>query len=226
MTQEIEEFVSECNDLLQESMAFSIMCRDASLQKSMSEKLKSRLEEISQLKLAAACDGFDDIANMLLGTGCALGSVLACIQMCLNLKKDKPHDAWRSLVAAQRAVRGSMRAHSGCENMTGLSEYLSQVEHCLFPPQVFTSLGASYGESFCSICDADYGSCDHIAGLPYAGEFCSIIIRNSVVEEISIVDQPEDKSCIITAFGDADGTIKDRLSLMPVPPEKTNLNDV
>ena len=216
MQKKIDEFISKCNDLLQEAMAFSIICRDTKLQKAICERLRLRLLEISELKMAVAKDGFDDIANMLLGTGCALSSVMSTIQMCLNLKVNKPHEAWQSLVGAQRAVKNSIRAHSGCEKMIEFSEYLSLLEHCMFPPQVFTSIGASYSKSFCSICDEEYENCDHLVGMPYAGEFCCNVIRNSVIKEISIVDLPADKGCIVTTFRDSDRIMKDRLSLLPV----------
>ena len=42
----------------------------------------------------------------------------------------------------------------------------------------------------CSICDAEYGDCDHIRGRPYMGEFCRRIIYRMKLTEVSVVDEP------------------------------------
>jgi len=204
-------------------MPFTMLCRDSSLQKDSIEEIKQWLKKIETKKREAKVRGDDDVANMLLSVGCALGAVLACIQMCLQLKNDQPHDAWRSLVYSQHAVTSAMRAHRACDNMAGLSEFLHEIEHQLFPPQVFASVGAKFSRAFCSICDSDYRDCNHITGRPYAGDFCSMVIRNSVVEEVSIVETPEDKACIVVSTADKNGRMLDRLSLLPS--EDSNKDD-
>lgn len=215
MTHQIKNFVEQSNALLQRTMPLTIMCRNSKLQAKAMEEISTWLEQVTKEKSAAKDLGEDDIANLLLAVGCALGSVLACIEMCLHLKNDRPHEAWRSFVHSQRCVRSAMTAHQGCSNMKGLSDFLNSIETQLFPPQVFTSIGASFSEAFCSICESGYGDCTHIAGRPYAGEFCSMVIRNSTVEEVSIVDYPEDKACIVTSMEGKNGQMIDCLSLLP-----------
>jgi hypothetical protein len=212
----IETFANEINEFLQSVLPFTVACRSTTLQNDAIQSLKKRLHLVSDQRTLAASDGDEQTANFLLSVCCALDSVLMCIDCILKIKIDKPHDAWNSLVSAQQALKACLRAHPCGESMSEFGVHLHSLETVLFPPQVYTSVGVSYTESFCSICDVRYGECGHIAGRPYLGQFCSQIVKKSVLHEVSIVEVPENKRCIVTSYSNGSGQMVDRLSLLPV----------
>lgn len=212
----IENFAIEINEFIQSVLPFTVACRNTALQSDAKESLKLRLHIVNEQRTLAARDGDEQVANFLLSVCCALDSMLMCIDCILNIKSDKPHEAWNSLVSAQQALKACLRAHPCGESMSEFGVHLHSLETVLFPPQVYTSIGVTYTESYCSICDVRYGECGHIAGRPYVGQFCSQIVKKSVLHEVSIVEVPENKRCIVTSYSNGSGQMVDRLSLLPV----------
>ena len=66
-----------------------------------------------------------------------------------------------------------------------------------------------YGE--CSICGKEYGDCNHIRGKAYMGRFCSRILKDVEVEEVSFTNEPANKHCLVTAIIDK-GVTRDFLT--------------
>jgi hypothetical protein len=80
------------------------------------------------------------------------------------------------------------------------AEHLVAIEKIIFPPQSFVSSGLVVRHQICSICGAEYGGCDHLAGKPYWGRFCCIITRGIEGNHVALVKQPADKGCRVTHF--------------------------
>jgi hypothetical protein len=120
------------------------------------------------------------------------------------IRADDPNDAWDALVGAQDSARAAMRAHRLCAtHMNDYASYLDSLEHILFPPQQFVSSSLVVKNSDCSLCNAPYHECGHVAGLPYNGEFCVEIIRDvSAIDHVALVDFPDDKRCRTTSFSE------------------------
>lgn len=224
MTTEAEQVGKDVNEFLQEVLPLTMMCRDSELQMAAQVRIAEWITRVVKFKSEAAERSDEDSANFLLSICCALDSVDKCISCLLKLKDDKPHEAWTSLVRSQEALKACLRAHPGGENMSEFSVLLYGLEQYCFPPQVYSSIGVTYNESFCSLCDSVYGDCNHIAGRPYMGRFCSQIVRESELLEISIVETPEDKCCIVTSFSGDSGRMIDRLTLKPTDESSSQPN--
>ena len=100
--------------------------------------------------------------------------------------------------------------------VSNLKERLDQIEAIAFPTVPGVSVGFDYEESVCSICQETYETCDHIAGIPYMGEFCAREIRNMTMHEVSLVKDPANKHARITQITDDSGVRRNLLSWEPV----------
>ena len=74
----------------------------------------------------------------------------------INLKEDKPKDAWNSISEAQRSMRTAQTIRFDSEVKRVLGRFV-ETEALLFPPQKFLSPGLTYERSFCTICGKTYG---------------------------------------------------------------------
>lgn len=129
-------------------------------------------------------------------------SVIAGMNLFLELKSGDPDKAWSLLVDAQD--------HAYCSGMAyelndGLQEYmircLDGIEKVVFPPQTFLSASMII-ESHCSICRKPFCECDHLAGEPYMGKLCMRMNpARPTIRHVSIVGNPVDKRCRITHLG-------------------------
>lgn len=78
---------------------------------------------------------------------------------------------------------------------------MHMLEELLYPQPLFFSIGVIVEASECSICGAEYGSCDHLAGEAYMGEVCvRMITKLREVREFSVVEEPANKHCRAYTF--------------------------
>lgn len=65
------------------------------------------------------------------------------------------------------------------------------------------SIGCSMGRSICSVCGADYGSCEHRKGMTYGSDVCVAVLCEPVdAYEFSFVAVPAQKNAgVLKAFG-------------------------
>ena len=133
--------------------------------------------------------------------------------MWIHLKSDSPVEAWDELVLAQTSTNAAIRAVYEYKSLDAEQFYLHllDVEKHVFPPQMFLSAGYTTTDVICSLCHVHYDECDHVAGRPYLGEFCQLIIKNATIYEASIVDVPFDKRCRVTCFKTPEGA-RDKLT--------------
>ena len=156
------------------------------------------LEELAvRLKRVAAADGDENAAARLLMGECFADGVKTRLNMWIAFREGDMEQAWSCLIHAQRCFECAVRAHpSGNQFKESLTE-LHVLEESLFPKQVFLSTGWITRRSECTLCGASFGSCEHIRGRVYGGEFASRITTEADPVEVSIVDLPEDKMCRI-----------------------------
>ena len=139
--------------------------------------------------------------------------------MWLALKDDDPALAWNYLVDAQTAVESAMQAHALANDMENYVERLAILEKVLFPPQLFFSPGMIIREARCSICNEEYGECDHVQGRPYMGQMCVRKIIEADIEEVSLVENPANKKARGIFFTNPkEGVRRDFLTWRVVPP--------
>ncbi len=196
----LPNFVIEFNKRVKESEVFRSIARDSELQQEACENLESALSEIAQEKQIAVENNNEDYANLLLGCEFAAQSLLHELKMWLLLKQEKPEEAWDHLVGAQMKATRAAKADNGFRHLEHYRQHLEIIEKIVFPPQVFVSAGMIIHEQECSICGEDYDECEHIAGKPYMGNFCHVIVKDVTADHISIVENPADKRCRVTSF--------------------------
>jgi hypothetical protein len=211
MSDSISTFLSKFNKIVEESQVFLFITRDSDLQKQACEKLKDLLAQVAVEQESSESTGDEDYSNVLLGCKCVAGALIAEIRMWLLLKEGRADEAWDKLVAAQGGLSGAMRAHKGFAHLGPLIQKLDTVEHVVFPPQVFLSVGMIVKSQICSICGEEYEDCKHVKGRPYMGKFCTVTLIPSQIDHVSLVDSPANKSCRVTKFS-AEGGERNRMT--------------
>ena len=194
-------FIIEFNELIKKSETFLWIARDSELQREACENLESVLPKIVEEKKKAIENNDEDYANQLLGCECVANSLL-----------EEPEKAWNHLVAAQMKANDASKAHGDFQCFEHHSSRLEMIERIVFPPQCFVSSGMIVHKQECSVCGQDYDECEHAAGKPYMGEFCSIIARDSRIDHFAIVENPADKCCRLSHINDVDGMSRNTMT--------------
>ena len=202
----LKDYFDYYNNVIRRCETMAIITRDSGLQQSAVDELNQLIKEIQSLKDIAINNKDEDDANGFLSLKCAASCLQFTIKMWLFLKQEKPDDAWDSLINAQDAVVGAIKAHSISSHLENFSELLQIIEKVVFPPQVFSSAGFTVIDEECSICGNNYDKCDHIAGRPYMGKFCYLIVKKAKLNEVSVVKEPSDKKCRVIQFDDEGGS--------------------
>ena len=97
---------------------------------------------------------------------------------------------------------------------------LEAIEKLVFHFAVFLSAGWIVGRQECSICAAEYGTCDHLVGKPCMGRLCSIVARELQGNHVAIVKHPADKKCRVITF-EVEGGKRDRMTWKIEPANRT-----
>lgn len=164
--------------------------------------LKDLGEEIRTLKQSAIDRGDEDEANGFLALELIARGLQSELQCYPSLKGDNPGGAWDFIIDAEK---GHASRDAGSSYRGHLTDYISRIQvmqELLFPKQRYFSAGWIIESSKCSICRAEYGECDHIAGRPYLGQLCARVVEKGRIAEISIVDHSSDKHCRVVSFSD------------------------
>ena len=175
------------------------------------ELLDRTLVALKGRKECAIRNRNEAMANMVLGCECVATTLQCELQMWVALKKEDVHAAWDLLIAAQSAAISAARAHPGFRHWAQYQERLVLIQELMFPRQLFSSPGGKVIRAQCSICDAEYGVCDHIRGRAYMGEFCHRIIHRMELSEVSLVEEPANKLCRVVTMC-FEGTMRDTLT--------------
>ena len=205
MKTQVTAFQNKLNDFVVDKQRLCYMTRAIELQDAAVHDIEPYLDEAARIKREAIALEDENASNAMLAFEEILKTLEGELRMWIALKQDEPIKAWNYLIDAQNAANHAVRAHRVAEHMARYEKRLEMLEHVLFPPQVFNSPGMVIRNARCSLCGAEYGECLHVKGLPYMGEFCARIIEDCQFNEVSIVDDPADKRCIIASFS-SDGT--------------------
>jgi len=219
-----EDHIKRFNSVIDECQIFCSITRDSGLQRVACANLETLLNDCGDLKSEAIASGNEDFANLLLGFECIATCLLSEIKMWLLLKAEEPDAAWDRLITAPMAATAAVRAHNGFAHLGKYAEHLEMVEKVVFPPQVFISSGLIVRHQECSICGSEYGECEHLAGKPYWGQFCSIVAKDIEANHVAIVENPADKRCRIVHYT-ADGGERNRMTWKIEPTKPGNRDD-
>lgn len=214
MNEAAKIFNNELNDILHDCMRFCFLSRGKEFQSKKVEELEKIKKEAINLKNEAIAIEDEDSANAMLSSEEIINSIMSELKMWIAFKDDNPNAAWNYLIDAEMSTVNAIRAHSIAAHWEGNATRLNDLECRLFPPMMFLSPGMIIKHSECSICGKEYGDCSHIRGRAYMGRFCSRILKDFEVEEISFVSEPASKHHRVIAITDND-VIRDFLSWKP-----------
>ncbi|ABD04785.1 hypothetical protein RPB_0073 [Rhodopseudomonas palustris HaA2] len=211
--------IDELNQIVRENEIFCILTRDSSLQEEACSALSGALEKCSSLKADSIDSQNEVLANLALGFECVLRMLISELKMWILLKQEEPDKAWDYLIEAQMAASDAARAHKGFTHVRERGKQLEDLERTIFPPQVFFSAGLIVRKQICTVCGSEYGTCGHIVGRPYWGEFCCIRVEDFEANHFSMVEDPADKRCRVITFEDGLGE-RNRMTWKVVPPSE------
>jgi len=197
MEKDLEKFQNNFDEVIRSCQRFTPFVRGIEFQKESVATLDKLIDTIRQNKKIAIEAQKENIANTLLSMEQMAISAKSEIEMIILIKEDKINDSWEKLIDAQMSLRSAMQAHpTGTAHLDPYVDKLIAYEKLLFPNQLFMSTGLIAGAGECSICGSEYGTCNHLKGKAYMGEFCHEIIKEvKQLNEVSIVEDPASKRC-------------------------------
>jgi hypothetical protein len=211
------DLLYEFNEAMQIAQKKAIFTVGIEIQKEEIENLNGYLENLSNRKKEFSEKKFENDANLaycLLTLG---GIIQLELKMLVCLKEDKMSQAWDILITSQYSLGTVIRNYPfEHEHLDNYLNRLVHYEKTLFPEMMFHSYGGIVKESHCSICELDYGVCDHFKGNLYNGELCCRNITQVEMDEISVVENPADKRCRTLSI-ETNGEKIDALTLRKIP---------
>lgn len=217
MNKKVAQFISsKFQPTIGECEKFLFLVRGVELQRDAAQTLEDLKGDILHLKNSMIRKKEEDAANCCLSLEMATLALQHELRLWVALKEDRMNDAWDELVDAESYTDAAIRAHEISNHMMAYFKRLNSIEELLFPGIIFMSPGFTILSSRCTICGSEYGSCDHLKGLPYMGKFCAREITKMRMQEISIVDTPANRHARVTAIT-IDGAIRDLLTWRVVP---------
>lgn len=192
-----EEIVAAVN----EGMGHAYLTTELELQAAQIERLRSLGNRLASLRAAFRDHSDEPNANAAFRAQMIVSATKDFLEMWVLLKQNEAVGAWKKLAEAQESIRIAERIETAEETRRFLLHLLA-AEKTVFPPQLYLSSAYIYDEAFCSICDERHGDCAHVAGRIYMGQICRRVIRESRMQEVSIVLDATDKRCRVDRYGE------------------------
>jgi hypothetical protein len=210
-----EGILSEYEAVAQEAQTMAFLPRASELQEAAMKEIDGFMQKLAERKAGYVRNSDETAANCVLAMEFTLRAVQSELAMWLKVKGESAEEAWNDLIAAQEFLGAALLVrHQLGLDTTGIENLLRRllfIEHWVFPPQMFNSIGGTAQRRECSICDAEYDDCDHVIGRAYMGKMCHTIIREANLAEVSFVTNPADKRCRTTHFSDQ-GKMRNRMT--------------
>ena len=211
MSERLDEVIEAITEVLREAATLAAFVRDRELQETNRQSLLKLDGEVEIAKQDFIEAGDEHAANVMLAYQCLADGIAEELSMWLALKDDNAAKAWGHLISAQEAIGAVQRTDIVFPDIQQHLQRLMLIERLVFPPQIYMSIGSIVHEVRCCICGSDYEECDHIAGNPYWGKFCSMIPGEIEPDHVALVDEPADKRCRVAFFAD-EGKKRDRMT--------------
>jgi len=217
VNEKVGTFQKEFNEVAREGQRFAIASRAKEFQLQACQNLDALRLKASRLKEETIAASDEDSANAMLSIEEMILGLTSELKMWIALKEDDPNRAWNDLMDAQDHTRTVMQAHAIAGHLSGYSSRLHALEVLLFPPLTFCSPGLVVKHAKCSICEQEYGECDHVVGRPYIGKMCTAIVTEiKEFREVSLVKQPANKRARIMSLIE-NGMERDIMTWRTVP---------
>lgn len=215
-----QPIINEYNEIIAISQKKSFITIGIEIQKQEIEYLDNYISKLKKLKQEFVSKELENEANLIYCIENSTKVIQLEIQMLIDIKEDKMDNAWFNLVTAQNLFRTVLKNYPfNTEHLNSYFERLDSYEKLLFPEMQFHSIGVIIKESKCSICNSDYGNCEHLKGKLYNGELCYRIITEAEIEEASLVKNPANKLCRTISY-EINGQIIDYLTLREISDKK------
>lgn len=169
--------------------------RSLELQRAAAEAFAQLAERAREAKVDAVRDHDEDAASRLLMGECCAEALCERLRLWIAFREGQMDAAWAHLVQAQVAFEAAIRAHPAGAQFQKLAAEMHALEALVFPPQLFLSTGWVTRASECTVCGAAFGTCDHVQGRVYGGEFAGRHVTDAEPREVSVVKVPDDKMC-------------------------------
>ncbi|ENV44003.1 hypothetical protein [Acinetobacter schindleri] len=147
-------------------------------------------------------------ADQLFHMQCFLNSLLSSLKIWILLEENDYKKAWDSLVDAQEylIIAKKINTYEGIDN---LAKHLEAIENSIFPQRkVYLSSAFTSSIGNCSICNRSFFECEHIENNVYCGQLCfRINIENIKANHVALVENPNDRRCIFTSYGQGNSII-------------------
>lgn len=206
MNDKVSVFLQDLNHTFALYDRFSFYTRGIEFQRYCIKKIEGSLNKSIALKEEMIRVQDEESANIMLSLEYFHEALINELKMVVLLKQDEMNKAWGSLVDAQYFLRGSLQANDIVLkfNADNYMNKLILIERIFFPSQTFMSTGIIVDSSKCSICDHEYGKCDHVVGRPYMGKICHRqIAKIRKMTEVSLIfGEPGNKHCRVERLTD------------------------
>jgi hypothetical protein len=208
----VTQFDRELHETLAAHAKALYPSRTLDLQGAAAAAFAALLERGEALKLKAKTSGDEDAAARILMGECFVEGLMASCRLWIAFREGKMNPAWDWMVRAQCAFEATIRAHpAALEQARERLVHMEALEVLLFPRQAFLSTGMVIRRSKCSICGTAFGSCNHVEGRVYGGEFARRVVAEAEPREVSFVETPDDKGCRAYTI-ESDGVNRDVLT--------------
>jgi len=190
------ELIRDYNEVVDKAQKIAIYTIGIELQKKEIEDLQLYIDRLSVQREEFATKNNGNEANLIYCFERLAMIIQSEIKMLVSLKEDEMSQAWDILVDCQVHLGTVIRNYPfESDHLENYLQRLHNYEKTLFPKMIFYSYGGFVKESHCSICNSDYGDCDHIKGKLYNGKMCTRNITEVELEEVSMVENPANKHC-------------------------------
>ncbi|OTG69285.1 hypothetical protein B9T25_01445 [Acinetobacter sp. ANC 4470] len=148
------------------------------------------------------------IANHLFHMQCVLNSLLSSLKIWLYIDNNEFKNAWDSLINAYEYLSIAKKINE-YEGLLNLEKHLNCIENCIFPKRkIYLSAAFTSTIGNCSICNKDFHECIHIENNIYCGQLCyRANIKNIKGNHVALVENPKDRRCIVTSYGQENSII-------------------
>lgn len=165
-------------------------------------------EYIRKVKHQAIREENSAIANQLFHMQCVLNSILSSLKIWIFLQNSEFKHAWDSLIDAQEYLSIAKKINN-YDGLSNLEDHLNSIEKSIFPKRkVYLSAAFTSTIGKCSICHKTFQECEHIENNIYCGQLCyRKDIENIKGNHIALVEDPKDRRCIVTSYGQENSII-------------------
>lgn len=207
----LKEIKDEYNEILNGCTKFLFLTRDSKLQAEKVKELTRFKERVKFYKYQIVKDGHEVIANTFFHFQCVLNAHISLLEMWIEIKRKKYHEAWNHLIESQMYTEYALQVEGNHYGINEFQQRLNDIERVIFPGfPLYNSPGLIISGGKCSVCGLDIDSCEHIEEKIYWGRVCKRLSPNLLnMDHSALVENPKDKRCIITEITTDDGFYQD-----------------